>query len=353
MKQIKLVIMFIGICLGLVACGNNSEQPKYYSEIKEKQEINNDEKDSTEHTSDEENGFMESFSFNTSEKIENCNMTNRAYVAADEEYIYYAIYEYEINKAQLCRRKKDNSEDQTIFSMDGRIEHLAITEDRIFFTNDGLYSISKDGADFTMLIEEDLDGIYIDKGWIYYGNKYQIKQNGSELSTVYDSASVRGYSLNYYDGYAYFEELNSDTEHYEGISRRKIDSDKIESIFNGFVETVAVYDGYIYFNPVLDDYSTNQIYRAELDGTKQTEWVTLEKSPGYINAFDGWLYCCGSGITRINIDSGEMEKICEGDVYMPLIIDNWIYYLELPNGIGSNKIFRVKCDGSEKELFAE
>ncbi len=361
MKKAIVGVLILGIMLSVVGCGK--EKAVYYSEIKNKnsEELSKDEsRDKNTNTDkDDKNGIMNLFGKKTDPENYDGNMVNGGYITIDEENYYFAIYWYQFGEAYLyCRN--NNGVDTQIIKMDGRIENICITEDRIYFTNDGLYSVNKDGSNLTKLIDEDINnGVYQSGEYIYYGNKYRLRKDGSDITEVGTESIIIPYTLNCYENYYYYNE--SDGNEIVEVKRRKMDESKSEMLMDGGsgktgtgIRNMIVYDDHIYYIMASrDENIRHTIYRCELDGDNNEEWAHTDADIGYINAYNGKLYYTGIGITQIDIDTGEQIHIYDQSAaYKLQIIGDWVYFLKLPNGVGSDTIYRVKTDGSTLEKYA-
>ena len=342
-KILLISLLFLISVNVFCGCADNG---KYYSEVKEEwqKEPNNEEKKS----------ILKSIDKAHNETPDNCNMVNGGYVVSDGEYLYYSVYKTN-NKSELYKCSKDLANRELVLTMKGKIDSISIDGNKIYFSNKGLYRVNADGSDLKLLVEDDSAhknqyGTYINKGWLYYCNKYRLKLDGDDtIETVYDSLSVRPMTLNYYNDEVYFSELNPETQKYDSVSCRSIDNDNKRTIVDHFIDSFIVYDDYIYYPDIINDV----IYRSDLDGSNMEEFIHTQTDPSDINASDGWLYMSGSTLKRINIETKEEEILYDDEkngVYHILIIDGWVYFKRYADG--GHGIYRIKCDGGNAEKIS-
>ncbi len=238
----------------------------------------------------------------------------------------------------------------------GQISELTVHGECIFFRNNGLCRITKDGNDYTKLIEEDLPGLYIDGDWVYYGNKYKIKTDGTESEVVCETGEIHEHTMNYDGKYAYFNETYVDGSYTKsmGIGKRKLNDAKKEIINDiSFVEYMTVKDEYIYYE------DKDSLCRMKVDGSDEQTLLQAPCSVTSINVTDDSIFfCCGidgygkdRGIYRSDKNGENIECLYEGDAVNLIIIDDWIYFKEKESGVYSCSINRIRTDGSGFEEF--
>lgn len=348
MNRRIISVLVIGICVVLIGCGKKTTV--YYSEIRnnESADVSKDVETDEEGKGDEtKSGLFNLFGNKKSHSNSDSNMVNGGYIAIDGDKCYYATYLYQIGEAFLYCRDLNSNEDTTVLEMRGRIEYINVTEDKIFFVNDGLYCINKDGSNLLKLVDEELQEINREGEYLYYGNKYRLNLDGSNVEEI-TKHNFGAYTLNYSNGYFYYDN--------GGLKRRKTNQSEEEMLVENWpIANVVVYEDNIFIVcKSTSDNVKHTIYRCELDGDNCEEWAHTEIDPMYINASDGYLYCAGSGISRINIKTKEETVIYEQSAaYKPQVIDEWVYFLMVPNGVGCDTIYRIKTDGSEMEVFTK
>lgn len=359
MKKAILGAIIISIMVVFVGCGK--EEPLYYSEIKEKEKIEDSTKDKAGKKEQDDNGksgFLSMFGEGSARGDENCNMVNGGFVIKDGEDLMYTVPNNHFDRGSyvICRRKPSGESDEVLIEVEGKISELTIYGEYVFFRNNGLCRITKEGNNYTKLIDEDLSGLYIDNDWVYYGNKYRIKVDGTESEIVCESGEICSHTMNYDGKYAYFNETYKEDSYIKsmGIGKRKLDESEKDIINEiSFVEYMTVKDDYIYYE------DGKSLCRMKTDGSDVQTLLQAPCSVTSINVTDDNIFfCCGidgygknRGIYRADKNGENVECLYKGNAVNIVIIDDWIYFKEKESGIYSCSINRIRTDGSQCEEF--
>lgn len=156
------------------------------------------------------------------------------------------------------------------------------------------------------------------------------------------------------------QETEEETQAFSVEEERKI----IESTWaNSHRSRIDYMDGYYYYASQSDHY---YLYRVKEDGSEPQCMAKIH--PGSICARDGYVYFINQsdshGIYRIKADGTGMEKLCEdghdlqiGDEYLFFCSSSYEETLEttgiIVEGQKNGGLYRMKKDGSERELIAE
>ncbi len=299
----KIILLFLLVCMmmgGITACGNK----------------------------------------NSTSGNSNANIVNGGYITKQDEWLYYAIDNC------LYKCKEDGSEKQKLLSGESVISDINVVGENIYFNDLGLCKAKTDGTDVTKLISEENRGIYAIGDWIYYGNEYRLKLDGSGVEKIYDSNSVAAYTLNIIENWMYFTEADSSGT-YTAAYKMKTDGSGKQDIFSGYARSMVVAGDWIYF---IDMNDNAILFKMKTDGTDKK--VVTEARVGFLNIVDDWIYYYNydGGLYKIKTDGSDKQMIYNGVALNLHIIDDWIYYR---TDFHNTQLYRIKIDGTQNQLFAQ
>lgn len=113
-------------------------------------------------------------------------------------------------------------------------------------------------------------------------------------------------------------------------------------------------DGYIASQIDWFYYSNGKgLYKVKTDNTERQQ-ISLDKAK-YINVVGDWIYFYSqtddlSGIFKIRIDGSERQYLGTGKYYLN-VVNDWIYFMDNTIGDYNYGIYRMRTDGSKKELL--
>lgn len=199
----------------------------------------------------------------------------------------------------LCRMKTDGSNKQSIVK--GNPLRIEVKDDWIYYCDDNtaLYRIKIDGSNKQILYEGDVGDFIIDQDWIY-------------CCSGFDSE----------------------------VFRIKIDGSNKQKITSWLSSNLTIAENWLY----LDD-----LYRIKKDGTDLQE-IDTSTTHDNIKIIDDWIFYSSHSLGCIKTDGSQNRQICEDDTYQFVIMDDWIYYSNISD---DNKIYRIKTNGTERQLFLD
>jgi hypothetical protein len=110
----------------------------------------------------------------------------------------------------------------------------------------------------------------------------------------------------------------------------------------------AMSEGFIYYNKSSDGY---KIYRERLDGSEQASVSDVDGSS--INVVGDWVYYTvffgDTGIYKVKKDGTSKTKVSSDRAMYIYVVDDWIYYAQSVEGDDIRKIYRTNTDGTLKE----
>ena len=314
------------------------------------------------------------------------NISQGAFVAYDDGWVFLIIYNTEIDTATIYRMRPDGSEMSLLNENVRGANSLNAANGWLYFGivncrwhdfENRLHRMRADGADL-----EALESIIINyfcltvaDGWIYFTrasspaahtNLYRMRSNGTRVETIVD-ANVRRYDIVdnwiFYNGTGAFNLYKMDIDTGETI--------RISEVFfmNGFV----IYDEWVYyldgtywgspFTPLMrmrfdgSDIQTLVDNSDEMVEVLETLWAPAV--PVGISSFiidDGWIYYTGStfqnryswaGIYRMRVDGSDQELFhtASSSVSSKNIIGDWLYYTFTRDNL-TFSTYRIRLDGT-------
>ena len=219
------------------------------------------------------------------------NILNGGRFASQGDWLYYGI------RDGIC---KTNGTDTQVLG-NNWCEFINVIGDWIYYketvpgsdSGGTLCRIRTDGSDWQVLSDDDAQDISVVKDWIYYinwdvnGNIYRIRTDGSEKEKLTDQWAA---------------ELN---------------------VVGGFIYYICVFD-----------YINMEVYSTE-EGEDRL----------YYNDTDARLV-----IVKMDIDSGEIQKLCDDNVFHFIVDGDWIYY---DNRDDNGGLYKIRTDGSDRQKLCD
>jgi hypothetical protein len=258
-----------------------------------------------------------------------------------------------------------------------------------------LYRAKKDGSqeikllslnDGNLLKEGEL--IRIEGDWIYIKGFYKKNVKGISLYNLYRIPTIGGkseliingfeelrqfqklalqdnlslYTFNNYnrmsmtkDAIIYGNAMDNNYLYKSSLDgKNKIRLAPIEVSNEGFSSPINIDEDFVYFHTFDRKGSTIQnggkLYRVRMDGTKLKQ---LGNDHGFMRmAKDGWFYYeSKDGICRIGIDGTKKQILASGSVGLDDVVGDWIVYSKYSEFGTYLGTYRMKIDGSGKELL--
>lgn len=274
------------------------------------------------------------------------NNINSGLLASKDGWIYYNSSPFsEKNESALYKAKIDGSE-KTKLSQDSPY-FINVVEDWIFYINASddhtLYRIKNDGTSREKLTEKAVWSMMVIDNWIYYAQQYsppkfkKMQVDGSSTTVIgTDEPELMGIS----NEWIYY--LNGDDE---CVYKIKTDGSGRQQLTEGETSYFTVEGDWLYY--ILDD--DNSLNRIKTDGSSKATLAKSFKGGLPLVQGDRLYYLYGGAINSMKLDGTDTVQVFKYSVRTLNYADGWFYY---SNG-ADEKFYRVKVDGSKKELFGQ
>ncbi len=197
-------------------------------------------------------------------------------------------------------------------------------------------------------------------GKVYFSNPYDkdslyvMDVDGSNVKKIYnDKVSY----INVYNDYIYYERFNHESSvevvfrgALYGLFRIQEGDSKAEALHTGIVDNVALSGNYLYFRSY-DDKNLYQLYKVGIDGDDEIKisdrgYTPISISSGniFFIEVDG-----NHNIMRLNTENDEITQYKTGNFYMPIVCNNYMYYIDLDN---NRALSRMNMATEEKEVLS-
>lgn len=273
------------------------------------------------------------------------------YAKISNGWIYYS------GADGLCRMKTDGSDRQWMSSDD--VSGIKIIEDDWVYYNDRdtIYRIKTDGSNRQVLYTEPnwlLDEYTVEKGWIYCRNEddeiFRMNADVGNKKKLIRWGSMGG-SIAVSGNWLYFGDL----------CRIQTDGANLQEFsFPGSYSIMAVVDDWVYSRKY------DGVVRTKTDGSE--EQMLIEDGGAWIlncAVAGDWIYYLFKGgdmfisddqyrLCRIRKDGTEEAQFLFDESIEYFIVDgDWIYYWNYDDTWRCSGLFRIKTDGSQKQLICE
>ena len=188
--------------------------------------------------------------------------------------------------------------------------------------------------------------------WIYYFDSeknsiYRVDIEGNNPVKITEDG---GFNLNVIDDWIIYSS-ESDGK----IYRVKLDGTKKEKVCDDKSNFLNVLGDWVFY---VNESEENRIYKIKLDGSERIKINDIGSTR--INVIGEWVYYCKlenendengenfyspfGEIYKVKVDGTENSKISEVKASFLNVIDDWIYYSDVNDGVS---LFRMKINGSE------
>lgn len=279
-------------------------------------------------------------------------------VAYKDGWVYYGG-----NVSVLCKIRTDGTEKTTLY--DGRAYYINIIGDWVYFSSGGLYAdkylesalfkVRTDGTELTLVTEDNVSTLYVIGEWAYYWNRsdgytpYKIRTDGTERTKLSDD-ECGGIVVD--DGWIFYRVYVNDVGYVpykmrlDGTEKTKLPED-IYSVY-------CVVDGWIYdtYASIKDNSLFNSLYKMRIDGTERTDLVGSTDSFGDFNVVGDWIYYTNmDGLHKIRTDGTGEAQLSDDDVGTVCVAGDWIIYMTYDMTTGNSSCYKIRTDGSDRQLF--
>ncbi|MBQ9833520.1 MAG: DUF5050 domain-containing protein [Clostridia bacterium] len=233
---------------------------------------------------------------------------------------------------------------------DGKVSNINVLDNSIYCTveSDGtpiMHRIDAQTGEKTKLAEDNVQSLIVVDETIYFSSRSEnsiskMSVNGENRAKLSDSFAM---NISFYNNYLYF--VAEDGKY----NLHKMRTDGQEHTVLTTTETMfAVVDnGNVYYASIADD--TAAVYKQKLDkNSSPTEILNL--MPMRINVYsDNIYYTTADGLFKCDKDGKSTVQLCAGIVNHIFTGGGWIYYTLEESG--ASKLYRVRPDASESQLF--
>ncbi|GKX32082.1 hypothetical protein SH1V18_45620 [Vallitalea longa] len=305
MKIIKYIIILMVLCSFVLAgCGNTKKTDVTVVD----NDMTNDKKNNLENDNSE------------------INFNEWVYFGNPDDN--YKIYRMKTDGTNLT--KITDAVFEGIRSLDNWIYYIDTNSK---YTPAKLARIKWDGTDKEILSEEDINSFCTSEDYIFYiyeNNIYRMQKDGS-LNTKIISSENEIYKLNYYNETIYYSTN-------QGLFSVDSDGKNSFQLLEGNYTDFSISSDRIY-------YYDNKMYSCNLDGSNETQLFDLDVNNIYV-VDDVIYYNQDEYLYKINSYDGKKDELfLEKGLKNFYEKDCYLYFY------GQNRIWKVKCDLSEKEIF--
>lgn len=202
--------------------------------------------------------------------------------------------------------------------------------------------------------------VALSEGFIYYNKSsdgykiYRERSDGTEQARVSDTT---GGSINVVGDWVYYTVFLGDSGIYkvkkDGTSKTKLSSDVTMFIY--------VVGDWIYYRQYVDGYV--KIYRIKTDETLKGEIKLCDDNSllyedDEFNVEGDWIYTTvinpSEGkvqLYRVKVDGSARNLISDEQAIHFSIVDGWVYYIGSTPNLGFNQICKVRADGTGKTII--
>ncbi len=205
------------------------------------------------------------------------------------------------------------------------------------------------------------DGLFCEyKGYVYFANPqdeyslYRMKSDGTEVEKLHDNTVSYIQVVNDYIYYARRNEVDRNTifrNMMYGIYRLEIGDTSPEQLYNGILENMVICGNYIYFS-AYDDINLTQLKCIKVDGEGLKTISDLDYRPIAVVGETYYFPNVEDNGNLMYIDAGsdEINKSSDGNFYMPIFTDGFLFYIDLDNDM---KLTRVSLKTNEFKVLDE
>lgn len=231
----------------------------------------------------------------------------------------------------------------------------------VITVNNGKFRYNEEGAIGNSSGNLYNSGLFCEyKEHVYFANPqdefslYRMKSDGTEVEKLHENSVLYIQVMNDYIYYIRRNQVDKNTifrNSLHGIYRLEIGESIPEEIYTGIVENMVICGNYIYFS-AYDDTNLMQLKSVKVDGT---ELKTVSDIPYRPIAVSGDTYYFPNVVHDGNlmyIDAGstEVHKSSDGNFYMPIFTESFLYYIDLDNDM---KLTRVSLKTNEFKVLDE
>ncbi len=279
-----------------------------------------------------------------------------------------------------CILHKEKDSDNLFFNGNG----LSSFGDWIYYNEDHkFYRIKNDKTQNSLVYNDVISNFYIYKNWIYFFPQkesttlYKMRLDGTDKTEICNISNF-GRLVNIYNDYIYFTDFDYNrllklkidnthelylfkdlpifniavieddifcevTDNNENLFIIKGDGNKYTKIADGTI--INIYNNMLYLIN-----QNGQICSSNLDGTKIEIIGGKDVIRALMNKNEAFYISKENKIKKINLTTKEEIKISDDNICEILLVDDWVYYR---TSYENQTVYRIKADGSHKEVFLD
>jgi hypothetical protein len=274
------------------------------------------------------------------------NLINLGHFAKQGDWIYfrspdrklYGLYKMRTDGTQKTRLNDDYP------------RYINVIGDWVYYISSGaIYKVRTDGTDRTLLYTaENYFVAYLNVvgDWMYFKdtdnsdsdfNVYKLRTDGTDLSVACDDQIWGMYIAN---GWIYY--INWD-DSMSSVFKIRTDGTEKTRVFNDYVRSFNVEGNWLYYIDF-----RRCICKVRLDGTGYTE--IYKNRADYINVVGDWIYFGNfMDLYKVRTDGTGLKKLSTDNAEHINVVDDWVYYLVVEKG--DFKDYMIRTNGTGRQAL--
>lgn len=187
--------------------------------------------------------------------------------------------------------------------------------------------------------------------WVYYYDNKKASIYKTSMDETESLIKEAGVNLNIVDNWIiYTSEID------RKIYRASLDGSKIQKLSDEVCDFLNVIGEWAFY---VNESDKNSIYKMKIDGSEKTKLNNVGSAR--INVVGEWIYYCRlknetseefgesyyypfGEIYKLKVDGSEELKVSSVKASFLNVVDNWIYYSDINDGVA---LYKMKTDGSQ------
>lgn len=232
---------------------------------------------------------------------------------------------------------------------DGAAAGINITDSSIYCTIEGensnrmIHKINTETGEAVKLADDDVQSLIVVDDYIYFSSKsengiFKMDLSGGNRAKLYDAYA---WNISYDNGYLYF--VAEDAKY--NVHKIDINGENHSVIYDGEVISAVVDGGKVYFSSM----SENAMGIYMIDESNKPVAI-VNTIPMRMNVYSNYVYyTTEEGLFRCDSDGKNVIQLAVGSINHIYTGGGYVYYTL--NSTGTSKLYRIKTDGSNNELF--
>ncbi|WP_432664426.1 DUF5050 domain-containing protein [Wukongibacter baidiensis] len=267
-------------------------------------------------------------------------------VAADSEWLYYT----DTKVGNLHKMSYDGMKRIELSAYSGA--NYTLIDNQIYYRSmedeSSLYRFNINTEENTKIVDEGVNGYYISEGYIYYMNSsdekiYRVNLDGRNKEKITDQ---KLYSFIVKDDWIYGVDLdfNKGSKLYR-VKTNGTELRKIADNANLSISNIFAYEDWIFY---INSKDNRTLYKVKMDGSENVRVTNSINIKTFRYSNDSVYFideCRDNYLYGIDENSSNISLLSNEKMRHITITDDWIFYT---NPIDSNKLYKVKKDGTKK-----